>query len=55
MGQSNPPSTHLQELQKSRLGHACFFNERHGIGEIVHIITVDIEHHGLGKLDGNIE
>lgn len=41
---------HLQEFQKRRFGHARLFNESHGIGEVVHVIAVNIQHHGLGKL-----
>lgn len=42
--------THLEELQEGRLGHAGFLYEGHGVGEVVHIVAVDVQHHGLGEL-----
>lgn len=42
---------HLEEVQEGWLGHAGLLDESHGVGEVVHVVTVDIQHHGLGKLD----
>lgn len=42
--------SHLKELQKGRFGHAGLLDESHGIGEVVHIVAVHVQHHGLGEL-----
>lgn len=43
---------YLEKLQKGRFRHAGFLNEGHGIGEVIDVITVYIQHHGLGELQG---
>lgn len=41
---------HLQKVQESRFRHAGLLDERHGVSEVVDVITVHIQHHGLRKL-----
>lgn len=42
---------HLEEVQEGWLGHAGLLDESHGVGEVVHVVAVDVQHHGLGELD----
>lgn len=42
---------HLEEVQEGWLGHAGLLDEGHGVGEVVHVVAVDVQHHGLGELD----
>lgn len=48
-------STYLEELQKCWFRQAGFLNEGHGIGEVIDVITINVQHHRLGKLWGNRE
>jgi len=45
-------SSYLEELQKCWFRDAGFLNEGHGIGEVIDVITIYIQHHGLGELWG---
>lgn len=45
-------SSYLEELQKCWFRHAGFLNEGHGIGEVIDVITIYIQHHGLRELWG---
>ncbi len=39
--------THLEELQETRFGGACLPYHCHCSAEVVHILTVGIQHHRL--------
>lgn len=43
-------SPYLKEVQKCWFRHASFLNEGHGIGEVIDVIAVYIQHHRLGEL-----
>lgn len=45
-------SSYLEKLQKCRFRHAGFLNEGHGIGEIIDVITIYVQHHGFRELRG---
>lgn len=42
---------YLQKFQKRGLCSACFLEDRHSRAEVVHVLTVRVQHHGLGKLE----
>lgn len=41
---------HLEKLQEGGLGHTGLLDERHGVGEVVDIVAVHVQHHRLGEL-----
>lgn len=42
--------TYLQEIQEARFGSTGLSHHCHCSAEVVHILTVSVQHHGLGKL-----
>lgn len=46
-------SSYLKEFQEARLGSTSLSHHCHCTAEVVHILTVSIQHHGLWKLSRN--
>lgn len=41
---------HLQKVQEDWFGHAGLLEQRHAVREVVDVVTVHVENHGLRKL-----
>lgn len=48
--QDEDVSTYLKEIQEARFGSTSLSHHCHCSAEVVHVLTVSIQHHGLGKL-----
>lgn len=37
----------LEKVQECRFGHAGLLDQCHGVGEVVDVVAVHVQHHGL--------
>lgn len=42
--------TDLEEVKEGRFGETSLLDKGHGSGEVVDVVAVDVQYHGLGEL-----
>lgn len=53
-GETSEEVLHLQKIQERWFGHAGLLEQRHAVSEVVDVITVHVEDHGLRELLRNL-